>query len=48
MTTFRIHTRSGETFDIDADTPNEARKIFIARHPKTIIKKVKVVKGGEQ
>jgi len=43
MTTFRIHTASG-TEDITAKTPDEARKIFEAEHPGTIIKKIKRVK----
>lgn len=43
---FRIHTSAG-AFDIEARTPQEATRIFTARHPGIIIKKIKVVKDGK-
>lgn len=46
MTTFRVHTRSAGTIDVEAKDPNDARKIVLARHPKVIISKIKIVKGG--
>lgn len=43
MVTFRIHFAGG-TADITAKTPIEARKIFEAERPGTIINKIKRVK----
>lgn len=43
MTAFRIHFTDGSTLDVDAETPDQARKK--AKEVRdTLIKKVKVVK----
>lgn len=31
--------------DVQAETPTEARKLFLEKRPKTIIKKIKLVRG---
>lgn len=47
MTLFRVHHTGGEPVDIEASSPDEARKIFNKRYPRVIVEKVKRVKGGD-
>lgn len=43
---FRVHT-SGGVVDVEATSPDTARKLVKEQHPDVIISKVKQVKGGE-
>lgn len=47
VNTFRIHFGSQHA-DIHAETPGEAREIFLKDNPKVIIKKVKLLKEGRK
>ncbi|MEN5275824.1 hypothetical protein ABE527_02630 [Brucella sp. TWI432] len=44
VNTFRIYYGDFNE-DVQAETPTEARKLFLERRPKTIIKKIKLVRG---
>ncbi|MCO5085111.1 MAG: hypothetical protein M9939_26455 [Mesorhizobium sp.] len=46
MTTFRVHFTSGETIDVIAANPTQARDIARARKGGGIVSKVKVLKGA--
>lgn len=47
MATFRIHYAGGQTLDVTAETPSEARD-KAQQQRAGIITKVKVLKGGAQ
>lgn len=46
MTTFRVFFTTGETLDVSAATPNQARDVARTRKGGGIVSKVKVLKGA--